>query len=205
MGLEVAFEICAVSYRFTHERLAHDEGIEQEVAHEHAQGEDYDGRVRGNLSGFRRNEVGRIHGPHHEGREERHHQTSNQGQHNAFLLVCLGHIPVALAAGGDTVGHDGAHHEDNTQHQQGHIARLGALGHCHAIVVHHTHHQGDTDAQGEGYRHAGQGNRGRQQDVGGIEDDTAHQDPKDTGSRRLRQVGQEGAAFRADAAQRKGQ
>ena len=91
MRLGISGEILLVSYRLAHERLLHHDGVEQEVAQEHTEGEDYGSSIRrcirsGELGGIG-NCVDITHSSHYEGGEEGHKETCADSQDDSLLLV----------------------------------------------------------------------------------------------------------------------
>ena len=193
MGAEGAFKVGGVTGGLAAEGMLHGQRVEEEVAEEDAHGEEEEGGVGRGLAGLGLMEVVQVHGYRYESVEERHQHAGQDGQDDALAVGAAG--AALLAARCQSVDDDGHHDERYSGEEQGGIA-LGLS----EIVDDDSEHQGQAYAYREGYAHAGQRDGGREQDVGGIEDDAADDGADDGGSRHLAQVGHKTAAFAADAA-----
>ena len=195
MGFKVARKILLVGDRFALDRLFHEDGVEDKVAGKNSDREKDDRSIPRQLSGLRRNKVG----GHRRGNEtiERGHQhTGDDGNDDP-----LGGDPFLAAhfSIGNGINNDRRGNKPNPRKEQRRVALRRA-----DVVDNHAHDQCDADPDRECDRHASQGNRRHQQNVGCIEHHAAEQRAADIGHVGLLNVGQKAASAFADATERKG-
>ena len=105
---------------------------------------------------------------------------------------------VLLLSGGASVKYDGHYNQGHAESEESQIAFQSSLRDFHPEVVEHSEHQGETAAEREGDRHPGNRSRSAEKDVGGIEYEAAHDEPKHRGTGRLRNVLKERPAGRTE-------
>ena len=195
MGFKVARKILLVGDRFALDRLFHEDGVEDKIADENTDREKDDGSIPRQLAGFRRNKVGR-HGSGDKAIERSHQHPGNDGNNDAFgrCFFSAAQFPV-----GNGIDEDGRGNKSNPRKEQRRVALRRT-----DVVDNHAHDQCDADPDRECDRHASQGNRRHQQNVGCIEHHAAEQRAADIGHVGLLNVGQKAASAFADATERKG-
>ena len=198
MGLRRALEILGIADRLSDEGSLHDERVEQEVAGQHAKGEDDYCRVGRHLAGRGRGEVVQVHRCGHEPVEESHEDSGGHGQEYAFPGVGVLTAPADLGRR-DAVAHHRDHYQRDSEEEPERVSLRGAY-----VVDHGSEHQREPDSERERDGQAGDRGGGREQYVGSVEDHAAQQNAADVLEVGLGDVLGEMPALAAETSHREG-
>ncbi len=190
-------EILSVGDGLTGDGATHENGIKHKIAQEGSQGAEEEGAVGGSHACGGAGAAAEVHGVGHEGIEDAHEQTADDGEGKP-LLADAATGGLGVLAGGYAVADDGAEHKGNAKGEQGGIAVGGK-----DVVEKYTKHQGDAQADRPCYGEARDTDGCREQDISRIENDTAQYGTAGTCSIELAKVGEEGTSALAIAAKGK--
>jgi len=175
--------------------MAHHPCIENEIAEQHAHREYKQRRIGSHHAGCRIGEIVEIHGGRDKTVKKGHDDAGDGGQHNALAAVAL--HAARLAGRGHSVEHNGNDDERNAEKKN-----HGITFRSPHIIDNHPQHQSQPHAQRKSYGQTGQRYRSGQQNIRSIENHAAQQHTADAAPVCLSEIGDETAAFAAEASER---